>query len=523
MTVPHTADVLVVGGGATGAGVVRDLARRGLKALLVERGDYGTGTTRPLPRPPPLRRALRPEGPGRRPRVHRRRTASCGGSRRPRSRTPAGSSSRRPDDPDDYVEAFAATARRPASTCDEVAGRRRCSRASRRSTARIRRAFRVPDGSHRAVAAHRGHARRRARPRLARPLRYHRVVGFEVTGGRIVAALLAQRAVRDGRDGSRTQFVVSGGRRMGRADRRVRRRRGRDDARQGHDAHLQPADDRRGHQPLPQVRATATSWSPSTRWRSSGTTDIKVPDPDDYEITREEVARPGRRGRRSCSPTCRRMRILRAYAGVRPLYRSRRPDGEGRAITRAHAILDHADRGRRQLRLDRRRQAHDLPADGRADRRRRRGQAGHRRAVHDRRRGRSPTSRRHAHYWLGHRLAEHRGRGRRRRGPASASASSSPGRWPRRSSTRTGRARIDDLRRGTRVGMGPCQGAFCTFRVAGLIAERLDAADGDAAATATAARRARRDGGSCAHRVPPRAVQGHRGRSRMDGSSRSCS
>ena len=24
------------------------------------------------------------------------------------------------------------------------------------------------------------------------------------------------------------------------------------------------------------------------------------------------------------------------------------------------------------------------------------------------------------------------------------------------------------------VGMGPCQGAFCTFRVAGLVAERLD-------------------------------------------------
>ena len=45
MTVPHTADVLVIGGGATGAGVVRDLARRGLRALLVERSDYGTGTT----------------------------------------------------------------------------------------------------------------------------------------------------------------------------------------------------------------------------------------------------------------------------------------------------------------------------------------------------------------------------------------------------------------------------------------------------------------------------------------------
>jgi glycerol-3-phosphate dehydrogenase len=41
----HAYDVLVVGGGATGAGVLRDLARRGLRTLLIERGDYGTGTT----------------------------------------------------------------------------------------------------------------------------------------------------------------------------------------------------------------------------------------------------------------------------------------------------------------------------------------------------------------------------------------------------------------------------------------------------------------------------------------------
>src|SRR5665647_1524508 len=41
----HACDVLVVGGGATGAGVLRDLARRGLRTLLVERGDYGSGTT----------------------------------------------------------------------------------------------------------------------------------------------------------------------------------------------------------------------------------------------------------------------------------------------------------------------------------------------------------------------------------------------------------------------------------------------------------------------------------------------
>lgn len=38
-------DVVVIGGGATGAGVLRDLAMRGLKAVLVERADLAQGTS----------------------------------------------------------------------------------------------------------------------------------------------------------------------------------------------------------------------------------------------------------------------------------------------------------------------------------------------------------------------------------------------------------------------------------------------------------------------------------------------
>ena len=40
-----TVDALVIGGGATGAGLLRDLARRGLRTLLVEKSDFGTGTS----------------------------------------------------------------------------------------------------------------------------------------------------------------------------------------------------------------------------------------------------------------------------------------------------------------------------------------------------------------------------------------------------------------------------------------------------------------------------------------------
>ena len=38
-------DVLVVGGGITGAGVALDAATRGYSVALVERGDYANGTS----------------------------------------------------------------------------------------------------------------------------------------------------------------------------------------------------------------------------------------------------------------------------------------------------------------------------------------------------------------------------------------------------------------------------------------------------------------------------------------------
>lgn len=40
-----TTDVLVIGGGATGLGVLRDLSMRGIRAVLVEKGDLTHGTS----------------------------------------------------------------------------------------------------------------------------------------------------------------------------------------------------------------------------------------------------------------------------------------------------------------------------------------------------------------------------------------------------------------------------------------------------------------------------------------------
>ncbi|HXB05051.1 MAG TPA: glycerol-3-phosphate dehydrogenase/oxidase [Candidatus Acidoferrum sp.] len=45
MSAPSAHDVCVIGGGVTGAGVARDLSLRGLSVLLLDKGDWGAGTT----------------------------------------------------------------------------------------------------------------------------------------------------------------------------------------------------------------------------------------------------------------------------------------------------------------------------------------------------------------------------------------------------------------------------------------------------------------------------------------------
>jgi glycerol-3-phosphate dehydrogenase len=45
LSAPSAHDVCIIGGGVTGAGIARDLSLRGLSVLLLEKGDWGAGTT----------------------------------------------------------------------------------------------------------------------------------------------------------------------------------------------------------------------------------------------------------------------------------------------------------------------------------------------------------------------------------------------------------------------------------------------------------------------------------------------
>src|SRR5204863_4660151 len=75
-----------------------------------------------------------------------------------------------------------------------------------------------------------------------------------------------------------------------------------------------------------------------------GTTELRVDDPDHYDIERHEVEELLVEGER-LFPRLRSMRLLRAYAGVRPLYADEEPSGsDGREISRSHIVIDHGRR-----------------------------------------------------------------------------------------------------------------------------------------------------------------------------------
>jgi glycerol-3-phosphate dehydrogenase len=467
MNEPQTCDVLVIGGGATGAGVLRDLARRGLRGLLVERGDFGTGTSgrfhgllhsggRYAVKDPAAAAECIAEN-----QVLRRIVPSA-------IEDTGGYFVATPDDPDDYVGKFQGACLKAGIDCEEV----KLADAFHREPAlnpKIRRVFRVPDGSidgWELIAANLADARGLG----SEAWLYHEVVGFELVGERIVSARVA-----DVRSGSITavhpRFVVAA---AGAWTGKVA-------ALAGVQVSMTPG---KGVMLVYNQRMTDTVvnrchmpsdgdiFVPIHTVAILGTTDVRVPEPEDDVVTRADVEHLTIEGEK-IFPRLREMRLLRTYAGVRPLYQppAAAQTTENRSVSRAHVVIDHNERdgvdnfvsivggklttyrlmaqdtvdvlaGR--LGLNQKSTTAETPL---------------------------PNQEKGKTYWLGHRLAEHEAEGG---GDANLMCECEfvtrpmldqflAERWP---------CTFDDVRRGTRLGMGPCQGGFCTFRAAGLVAER---------------------------------------------------
>ncbi|WP_132768173.1 anaerobic glycerol-3-phosphate dehydrogenase subunit GlpA [Tepidibacillus fermentans] len=75
-----------------------------------------------------------------------------------------------------------------------------------------------------------------------------------------------------------------------------------------------------------------------------GTTGVNVQEPDDFSLSREEVDKMLRDGK-AMIPEVEQMRMIRAFAGVRPLYQDKTVTGSsGRNVSRGMALLDHETR-----------------------------------------------------------------------------------------------------------------------------------------------------------------------------------
>ena len=470
-------DVVVVGGGATGAGVLRDLAMRGLRALLVERGDFASGTSgryhgllhsgaRYVESDPISARHCMEEN------AVLRRIA-------PATIEPTGGYFvATPDDSDDYLDRFPAACAAAGIEAEPVP-LDELFREEPLVNRQIRAAYRVPDASlepWELVDANLASAREHG----AEARRYTVVTGFEHDPAGAVTAV----RVDDRRSGERLtvpcRAVISAAGAWA----------GKVAALAGVTLEMTPG---KGSMLILNRRLTQAVVNrlappgdgdilvPVHTVCILGTTDITVLDPDDVEITRDEVDALLADGERLV-PGISGVRLLRAYAGSRPLYDASefgepRVDAS-REISRAHHVIDHAARDgvagfwsivggklttyRLMARdvVDAVASSLDVDAPCRsAD------------EV-------LPPPASGTPYWLGDRLAALEAEGGGNAELICECELVTQRRLDRALDER-GDSSLDDLRRTTRLGMGPCQGAFCVPRAAAVLdARRPGSANG---------------------------------------------
>jgi glycerol-3-phosphate dehydrogenase len=460
-------EVLVVGGGSTGAGVVRDAAMRGFSTILVERGDLAVGTTgrfhgllhsggRYAVKDPVAAVECVAENA-----ILRRTAADC------IEDTGGLFVTTKWDDPA-FGDEFAQGCRETGVLLEEIPVPQALRMEPRLDPA-ISRAFTVLDASLDPWKLVSGCARS-AKEYGAEILTYHRVLDIERHGDRVLGALVKNELTGE-ETRIRAEVVVNAA-----------------GAWAGQIAELAgckvtvlpgkgimiamnhrlvntvvnrckpPAD---GDIIVP-IRTVAVI----------GTTDTRVANPDELEVTQGEVEEMLDEGEKLV-PGFREARALRVWAGARPLF-SAEEVTDTREVSRTHALLDHAQRdgvdgfvtitgGKTttfrlmaetavdavcaHLGVDRPCRTHEEPLAGSEERR---------------------------FYWLGSRV--------RAREPMPRSEEiicecelitrdRLKAAMVRRPTTN-----LDDIRRTLRLGMGPCQGGFCIYRTTGILHafERLD-------------------------------------------------
>jgi glycerol-3-phosphate dehydrogenase len=455
-------EVLVIGGGSTGSGVARDAAMRGFSTVLVERRDLADGTTgrfhgllhsggRYAVKDPSAAIECINEN-----RILRKIAPDC-------IEDTGGFFVATPWDDPAFGDRFLAGCRSTGVPVHEVSVDEALRREPRLHPG-IKRAFTVPDAAIDPWKLVWSNVRS-AQEHQARVLTYHRVLSLEVAGGKVTGAVL-----RDERSGEEisvhAEVVVNAAGAWA----------GQIAALAGCEVPVLPG---KGVMIAMNHRLVQTVLNrckmpgdgdiivPIRTTCVIGTTDVHITDPDQTEITKNEVDFMLDEGEKLV-PGFRQARALHAWAGVRPLFQeTHAKDIDTRDVTRSHALLDHEERdgvagfvtitGGKTTTY---RLMAEVAVDTVCD------QLGVQRPCRTAKEP-LPGSERRATYQLGARLGA-------REPLPQAEEIICECELVTRSHLDAAIARretdsIDDIRRLLRVGMGPCQGGFCIYRATALL------------------------------------------------------
>jgi glycerol-3-phosphate dehydrogenase len=467
-------DVLVIGGGATGAGVAWDASLRGLDVVLVDRRDLGEGTSGRF-------HGLLHSG-GRYAVKDPRAAEECIGENRILRRVAAdgiedtgGLFVTTPWDDPDYAERFAKGCADTGVDCEEIPVAQAL-REEPRLHPDISRAFRVPDASidiWKTVWAL-GHG---AQQHGARILPYHAVTEIHRQGDTVTGA-----RAREARTGEEVEIeagvtVNATGAWAG----QVADLAGIEGVRVLPGRGIMIAMNHRLVNTVInrcQMPTDGDILVPIRTVSVIGTTDVHTNDPDDHLVHEDEVDRMFDDGEKLV-PSFRDARALRVWTGVRPLFEdAKASETDTRDVTRAHALLDHEQRdGVRGFvtitggKLTTFRLMAEETVDAVCR------HLGSPRACRTATEP-LPGSESGQTYLLGERLARKEAHLRDEQMVCECELVSRS--TLEEAITRTGSTNLDDIRRQLRLGMGPCQGGFCIYRATGILHE-LDGISGQRA------------------------------------------
>jgi glycerol-3-phosphate dehydrogenase len=456
-------DVLVIGGGATGAGVAWDAALRGYDVVLVDRADLAEGTSgrfhgllhsggRYAVKDPHAAQECIAEN-----RILRRISPDS-------IEDVGGFFVTTPFDDPAYADVFAKGCRDTGVDCEEI-DPAVALKEEPLLNPKVSRVFRVPDGSidvwktvwglARGIQAHGG-----------RVLPYHAVVGIHRSGDTITGARLRGAATGEEIDVEARVTVNASGAWAG----TVAEMAGIEGVRVLPGRGIMIAMNHRLVNTCVNRCQMPTDGDIIVPIRTVcviGTTDVHTEDPDDHTVIQSEVDAMLDDGEKLV-PGFRQARALRVWTGVRPLFEdAKASDTDTRDVTRAHAMLDHAERDGVQgfvtitggkLTTFRLMAEDTMTAVSR--------HLGDERPCTTKTEV-LPGSENGATYHIGERLS------RKEANLTDVQLVCECEMVPRwkleQAIERRATTNLDDIRRLLRLGMGPCQGGFCIYRAAGIL------------------------------------------------------